>query len=86
MSVNPVPTTFAVVLLALFAGNITYTLIVRDVNQTRDSWEKVGHFERRRFIEDLELHKQAFPSSKKRLVLWLVIGVVPMGLAVAFFH
>lgn len=70
---------FATVLIVMFACTIAYALILREVNQGRDRSEHIGFFERARFIEVLELHKQDFPSSKKRLVLWSLTAIIPVG-------
>jgi hypothetical protein len=72
---------FATILIAMFVCTVAYASVLREVNHGRDSSEQIGLFERSRFIEAIELHKRDYPKSRKRLMLGLVTGVFPLGLA-----
>jgi len=79
MNWNVASPIFATILITMFACTIAYALILREVNQGRDRSQQIGFSERSRFIEVLELHKQDFPTSKKRLVLWAMMAAIPVG-------
>jgi len=81
---------FAVILIAMFGCTLAYGSILREVNLGRDRSERISFTDRARFFEVLELHGKEYPDSKKRMVLWLLTGVFPLGLAavvaIQYFH
>ena len=81
---------FALILVAVSGCTLVYALILREVNLARDRSERIGFTDRSRFFEVLELHGKDYPSSKKRVALWLLTSVFPLGLAtvvvIQYFH
>jgi hypothetical protein len=74
----------------MFGCSLIYGSILREVNLSRDRSERIGFTDRARFFEVLELHGKGYPNSKKRVVLWFLTGVFPLGLAalvaIQYFH
>ncbi len=90
MNAGPFSRAFAVILAAMFGCMMVYASILREVNQGRDRSERRVFSDRSKFFEVLDLHGKEYPNSKKRVVLWLLTGVFPLGLAavaaIQYFH
>jgi hypothetical protein len=83
MNVYIIRSTFAVVFGAIVLCNIVYGLILREVNRDRTEPERISRFENSRMFEVLELHHDAYPKSKKRAAVWLLLGTAFLTIGMA---
>ena len=63
-----------IVFVVIVACNIVYSLVLREVNHDRTEPERISRFENSRIFEALELHRDSYPQSTKRLMIWSLMG------------
>ena len=66
-------------------GNITFYSILGEINGKRDPSQKIGmFFVNTRAFEVMRLHKELFPTSRKRLATYL-LGALGIALLFSIF-
>jgi len=83
LSIKPPPTLFfylAVFLVVL--GNMVFYSILGEVNGKRSQTEKISMlFVNHRLFEVVRIHRELFPSSRKRLAMFTLLA---LGIALGF--
>jgi hypothetical protein len=62
-----------IIFVAIVGCNLAYCFILQEVNKGRTKEERISRFENLRVWEVLQLHKEAHPQSRKRILLWVLL-------------